>query len=93
MTDPERSHQLTVIELGDAPEPWADAGFTVVDDTVTLGATTIHLTGLGGWFRGWRLDGVGDDIDSLGVSELGPAGVAGGSPTRTAAPGSTTSSC
>ncbi len=74
MTDPQRSHQLTVIELGDAPGPWADAGFTVVDDTVTLGATTIHLTGLGGWFRGWRLDGVADDIDSLVVSEIGPAG-------------------
>ena len=65
MPAPKGDHQLTVVELGDEPSAWTAAGFTVVDDVVRLGRTAVHLTGLGGWFRGWRLDGVDTTIDGL----------------------------
>ena len=69
--------QLTTIELGDAPEAWASAGFTVGDDGVRLGSTTVGLTGRGGAFLGWSFDGLspsGDgpsDLDGLPLLDTG----------------------
>ena len=72
--------QLTTIELGDAPEAWATAGFAVVDDGVRLGSTTIRLTGRGGSFLGWAFDGLspaGDGPSALDGLPLVDAGVTG----------------
>ena len=71
--------QLTTVELGDAPEVWAAAGFAVVDDGVRLGSTTIRLTGSGGSFLGWSFDGLSpaDDTNGLdGLELLEPADAA-----------------
>ena len=70
-----RSAQLSTIELGDEPSAWSAAGFTVVDDTVVLGATALVLTGTGGGFRGWAFEGWGFEgsgpiqLDGLPASE------------------------
>ena len=75
--------QLTTIELGDAPEAWATAGFTVGDDGVHLGSTTIRLTGRGGSFLGWSFDGLApssdgpSDLDGLPLLDPGAAGDGG----------------
>ncbi|MDQ2679273.1 MAG: VOC family protein [Actinomycetota bacterium] len=77
-----RSAPLTTIELGDDPSAWSAAGFTVTDDTVVLGGTTVALTGAGGGFRGWafagldplRLDGLPDSERSDGPLGDGPDG-------------------
>ena len=77
-----RNAQLTTIELGDAPEAWATAGFTVGDDGVHLGHTTIRLTGRGGSFLGFSFDGMapsGDGPSDLdGLPLLDPDAVADG---------------
>lgn len=63
------NRQLRLIELGDTPRAWADAGFMVgPDDTVRLGGTLLRLTGRGGRFLGWSIDGVDNPIDGLAVA-------------------------
>lgn len=63
------NRQLRLIELGDTPRAWTDAGFTVgPDDTVRLGETLVRLTGRGGRVLGWSIDGVDNPIDGLAVA-------------------------
>ncbi len=72
--------QLVELAVADEPEAWAAAGFAVVDDAVTIGATTIRLTGTVEGSRGitsWSLAGL--DLSGLGADGLD------GLPTRPAA--------
>lgn len=63
---------LVELVVADPPEAWAAAGFTVVDDTVAIGATTIRLTGADGspgrGIERWVLGGV--DPDGLAEGTL-----------------------
>jgi hypothetical protein len=61
----DRNHQLLTIELGDDPDAWRGAGFTVDGDSLTLGSTTIRCTGTGPGFTGWALAGVDEPIDGI----------------------------
>ena len=36
-------HQLTTVVVGDEPDGWATAGFTVHDDCIRIGSTTISI--------------------------------------------------
>lgn len=65
--------QLSIIVLGDSADAWRRAGFTVEDDRVRLGSTTIRLTGTGDGFEGWSLEGVDGSIDGLAVAPPAPA--------------------
>jgi len=52
---------LDALEVGDAPEAWADAGFVVTDDEVVVGPVRIRCLGDGAGHDRWRLradDGV-----------------------------------
>ena len=64
-----RPHQLEGIVLGDDPGAWAAAGFTVravgTAGDVTLGRTTLRLTGTGGGVLGWSLHDVPGDLDGI----------------------------
>lgn len=53
--------------VGDDPEAWARAGFTVVDDSVTIGLSTIRLAGAGGGrgIRSVTAHGIDVEIDGL----------------------------
>lgn len=67
--------QLRRIDLGDRPDAWEAAGFQVTPSpdgtaTVVLGSTTLSLTGAGGGFLGWRLDGLEGDLDGLRCSDV-----------------------
>jgi hypothetical protein len=42
---------LTTLTLGDMPEAWRKAGFSVSNDTVVVGDISIRLTGAGGGLR------------------------------------------
>ena len=66
------SRQLRHIELGDEPSAWRSAGF-VVDEHghLPLGATTITLTGAGGGFLSWWIEGVESDLDGLSTRRPG----------------------
>ena len=63
--------RLVAIDVADDPEAWASAGFTVAKDRVTLGDTTVHLTGRRDGAKGitgWHLAGVpleAGDLDGL----------------------------
>ncbi len=50
------------------PESWAAAGFEVRGRKVVLGRTVLQLTGSGGGFEGWSLDGVEGSIDGLATA-------------------------
>ena len=59
-------YQLHTILIGDSPLPWAEAGFTVDDDRVRIGMTTLHL--VGGKQRGINavgISGLAGQIDGL----------------------------
>jgi hypothetical protein len=61
--------QLRSIEVGDDPESWRAAGFTVDDgDQVRLGSVVVRLVGAEGprSIRGWAFAGIPDGaIDGL----------------------------
>ena len=70
--------QLSTIELGDAPEAWAAAGFHVDGDQLRLGSTVLRLTGDGGGVRGWAIEDVAHDVDGLRTVEAAGLEVRGG---------------
>ena len=55
---------LEGLELAADPGRWADLGFTVAGDTVTLGGVAIRLTGAGAGegITGWRVRGLDTDV-------------------------------
>ncbi len=61
------ANTLQRIIIGDEPQSWRDAGFTVDDKYVVLGKTTVELAGASGGrgIRSWSLDGVVAEIDGL----------------------------
>jgi hypothetical protein len=61
--------QLRHLELGDDPDDWRSLGFDVdPGGAVVLGSTVITLTGRGGGFRGWWIEGVDSPIDGIACS-------------------------
>jgi hypothetical protein len=61
--------QLRHIELGDDPGAWRDLGFSVDrDGHLVLSRTVLTLSGRGGGFRGWWIDGVDRALDGLACS-------------------------
>ncbi len=69
-------HQLREILVGDHPEAWAAAGFSVRDATVRLGEVRLRLCGPDGG-RGMAsiaVDGIADDLDGV-ATHAGSAGV------------------
>jgi len=53
--------------VGDDPQSWSDAGFTVVEDAVVLGRVVVDLVGAHGdrGILGWMLEGITADVDGL----------------------------
>ncbi len=61
------ANTLQRLIIGDEPQAWRSAGFTVDDKYVVLGKTTVELVGTSGG-RGilaWSLDGMAAEIDGL----------------------------
>lgn len=74
-----RPHQLHEIVVGDEPSAWAEAGFTVHGDSVTIDHTRIRLTGPsdGRGIRSIALDAIAErDLDGVPVHRAEPAGQA-----------------
>ena len=65
---------LASLSISDAPAVWEQLGFTVSEDTVRVGVTTVHLGAPGTGITGWALSGiaVGADIDGIKNGEAGP---------------------
>jgi len=61
------AHTLKRLFVGDEPDAWRRAVFTVENNVVTLGKTAVELVGTtdGRGIRSWSLDGVVTDIDGL----------------------------
>lgn len=61
--------QLDTVVLGDEPQGWSELGFEVSDHVLgaafRLGSTDVILTGSGGGFEGWSIEGVADSIAGL----------------------------
>jgi hypothetical protein len=77
--------QLEAIVLGDDPASWEALGFRVEPGghgggIVTLANTSVELTGEGGGFLGWRIEGVGHDLD--GIPTAGRVRAGPGAPVR-----------
>ncbi len=66
----EQGHQLLRLDVGDDPAAWAEAGFTVVEDEVRVGSTTVRLHGASGdrGILGAAIDGITESLDGLPVS-------------------------
>ncbi len=81
-----RPHQLCTVTIGDTPQAWADAGFTVIADQVHIDNTVIRL--VGGPDRGILsagIQGIDADVDGLGFVpgvEGGPVGPENPHPNR-----------
>lgn len=61
--------QLQIVTVGDEPDAWAAAGFTVTDGVVWIGSTAIVCTGDGSQgIRHVTVDGLTDDVDGLPVA-------------------------
>ena len=61
-------HQLTTVVVGDEPASWATAGFTVHDDRVRIGSTTIVCDpGVGHGIATVGIDGLIDTVDGLPI--------------------------
>ena len=61
-------HQLTTVVVGDEPGSWATAGFTVHDDRVRIGSTTIVCDpGVGYGIATVGIDGLTDTVDGLPI--------------------------
>jgi len=79
----ERPHRLLSLTLGDEPDAWRRAGFTVDDSgRFLLGTTVVELTGAGGGVTGWSIEGVDGPLDGLPAapSPAGSTGVPDGHP-------------
>jgi len=63
-------HQLLRVDIGDDPEAWTKAGFSVVDAETRIGSTVIRLRGTenGRGILSAGIDGITDSLDGLPVS-------------------------
>lgn len=64
----DRAFQLTVVVVGDDPDSWARAGFTMTDGRTRIGSTTVvcdPTTGSG--ITGVAIDGLTDAVDGLPI--------------------------
>lgn len=61
------SHQLLDIRVGDDAQAWTDAGFTVVGHRLTIGGTTLSLSG----------SDAGRGILSVAIDDVSPGALAG----------------
>ena len=85
--------ELVELELGDPPEAWRAAGFTVDDDGVArAGGVALRCTGRGAGIRSWTVRGVdrADAIDGLPGRLARPDDDTTGNATSTGAPHSNT---
>ena len=74
--------QLLTLQLGDAPEAWAAAGFEPDDrGRLLLGSTWVRCTGSGRGFEGWAFGGERSTGEIDGLASVDP--VVAGSPTAT----------
>ncbi|NDH24409.1 MAG: hypothetical protein EBY49_10805, partial [Actinobacteria bacterium] len=65
-------HQLTTVVVGDEPDSWATAGFTVHDDRVRIGSTTIVCDPrVGHGIAAVGIDGLIDSVDGLPIGLVG----------------------
>lgn len=74
-----RPHQLHEIAIGDDPDPWRAAGFTVDGDSLTIGTTRLRLigSGQGRGIRSIAVDGItAPDLDGVTVHAAPPADAA-----------------
>lgn len=74
---------VTGITIGDEPDAWRAAGFTVADDgTAVVGGITLTLVGRAGGkgIRSWTWSGLADDgpLDGLATGSAAPGGVSPG---------------
>ena len=66
-------HQLTTVVVGDEPDGWATAGFTVHDDRVRIGSTTIVCDpSVGQGIAAVRIDGLLHTVDGLPIGDVEP---------------------
>ncbi|MEO0491850.1 MAG: glyoxalase [Actinomycetota bacterium] len=64
-------HQLTTVIVGDEPTAWAAAGFTVRDNRVRIGSTTIVCDPLADpGIAAIAVEGLHDRVDGLPVADL-----------------------
>ncbi len=63
-------HQLLRLDIGDEPDAWANAGFSVVDGETRIGSSIIRLRGTenGRGILSAGIDGVVESIDGLTIS-------------------------
>lgn len=61
------AHALERLYIGDEPDAWRAAGFTVRGTSMTFGKVKVELVGSNGsrGVLGWKLKGIDDDIDGL----------------------------
>lgn len=74
----DRAFQLLTVVVGDEPDGWARAGFTMDGSTTRIGATTIVCDpSVGPGIRGVAIDGLTEPIDGLPIGagrvDTGPA--------------------
>lgn len=76
--------QLRALTVGDDPAGWQQAGFTVIDNSITVGSVTITFDtqsgpGIVSWTLSEMLDGAADTLGGLGLptrSAINPRSVA-----------------
>ena len=61
------AHALERLVIGDEPDAWRAAGFTVHGDTMRFGKVSVELVGATGQrgVLGWKLKDIDNDIDGL----------------------------
>ncbi len=74
MSDTGSPGRIVEIAIGDEPESWEAAGFSLADDAADVGGVTLRFIGSDGHrgIVGWRLDGIDDDLDGLPTVAAGP---------------------
>ena len=68
------AHALQRIVIGDDPDSWRSAGFSVLDNEMVFGKTVVELAGTanGRGVLGWAIEGVTSNIES--ITSIAPSG-------------------
>ena len=61
------AHALKRLVIGDDPDAWRTAGFSVIGNEIVFGKVTVELAGTSGarGVLGWRIDGVASDVAGI----------------------------